>query len=185
MNIHKSHSKTDLIDLINYLGLPIVFNHSNNKKELHEKMHTCIESSDRGAFLPENHFGIDTMGHLSIYLRKANPKKTLSIKEKSDVMTICKGLIVYCNGNYDLNLSPQYSDTQSILDDALYIKNFGDIPSVRRACRLLKGDPKFVGQHFDPIISPQVMKTLDEKASLKKPGPRYSFIRKDIVITFD
>ena len=185
MNIHKSHSKTDLIDLINYLGLPIVFNHSNNKKELHEKIHTCIASSDRGMFLQENHFNIDTMGQLSIYLQKPNPKKTLSIKEKSDVMAICKGLIVYCNGGYDLNLSPQYTDTQSILDDALYIKNFGDIPSVRRACRLLQSDPKFVGQCFNPIISPQVMKTLDEKASLKRPGPRYSFVRKEVTISFD
>ena len=185
MNIHKSHSKTDLIDLINYLGLPIVFNHSNNKKELHQKINECLASSDRGKFLQENHFGIDTMGQLAVYLKKPNPKKTLSIKEKSDVMSICKGLIVYCQGGFDLNLSPQYNDTQGILDDALYVKNFGDIPSVRRACRLLQGDPKFVGQCFNPIISPQVMKTLDEKAALKKPGPRYSFVRKEVIITFD
>ena len=185
MNIHKSHSKTDLIDLINYLGLPIVFNHSNNKKELHQKINECLASADRGAFLQENHFNIDTMGQMSVYLKKPNPKKTLSIKEKSDVMSICKGLIVYCQGGFDLNLSPQYNDTQGILDDALYVKNFGDIPSVRRACRLLQGDPKFVGQCFSPIISPQVMKTLDEKAALKKPGPRYSFVRKEVIITFD
>jgi len=185
MNIHKSHSKTDLIDLINYLGLPIVFNHSNNKKELHQKINECIASADRGAFLQENHFNINTMGQMSVYLQKANPKKTLSIKEKSDVMTISKSIIVYCQGGYDLNQSTQYNDTQSILDDALYIKNFGDIPSVRRACRLLQSDPKFVGQCFDPIISPQVMKTLDEKAALKKPGPRYSFVRKEVTISFD
>jgi len=185
MMIHKSHSKTDLIDLINYLGLPIVFNHSNNKKEIHTKMETCIESTDRGMFLQENHFQIHTMGQLSVYLKKPNPKKTLSIKEKADVMSLCKGLIMYCQGGYDLNLSIHYKDTQSVLDDALYIKNFGDIPSVRRACRLLKGDPKFFDQHFDPIISPQVMKTLDEKEKLKTPGIRFSFIRKTVVLNFD
>ena len=185
MNIHKSHSKTDLIDLINYLGLPIVFNHSNNKKELHEKINECIASANRNAFLQENHFNIGTMNQLIVYLQKSNPKKSLSIKEKNDVMAIAKALIAYSLGNYDLNLTNQYKDTQGILDDALYIKNYGDIPSVRRACKLLKSDPKFQGQHFDPLISPQVLKTLAEKDALKKPALRYSFQRKTVVITFD
>ena len=183
--IHKSHSKTDLIDLINYLGLPIVFNHSNNKKELHEKMIICVESADRNSFLQDNHFNINTIGQLIVYLQKPIPKKTLSIKEKGDVMAIAKTLIAYCNGNYDLNLTNQYCDTQGILDDVLYIKNFDDIPSVRRACKLMKGDPKFKGQHFDPLISPQVLKTLAEKDALKKPALRYSFVRKSVTISFD
>ena len=185
MNIHKSHSKTDLIDLINYLGLPIVFNHSNNKKELHEKINECIASANRNEFLQDNHFNIGTIGQLVVYLQKSNPKKTLSIKEKNDVMTIAKSLIAYSQGNYDLNLTTHYKDTQGILDDVLYIKNFGDIPSVRRACKMMKRDPKFQGQHFDPLISPQVLKTLAEKEALKKPALRYSFVRKHVVISFD
>ena len=92
--IHKSHSKTDLIDLINYLGLNIIFNHSNNKKELHQKMNDFLETTT-DSFFQANHFNLDTPGHLKGYLIRANPKKTLSIKEKQDVMgiSICPPII--------------------------------------------------------------------------------------------
>tara|TARA_R110002126_G_C10327765_1_gene489573 strand:+ start:260 stop:817 length:558 start_codon:yes stop_codon:yes gene_type:complete len=182
--IHKSHSKTDLIDLINYLGLNIIFNHSNNKKELHQKMNDFMETtSDR--FFQSNHFHIDTPSQLKGYLIRTNPKKTLSIKEKQDVMGISKSIICYAQSGYDIHMSQTYKDTQTILDDMLYIKNFGDIPSVRRACRLMIDDPKFQGQHFDPLISPQVLNILAEKEKCKKPPLRYRFVRKTVILTFD
>ena len=34
MLIHKSHSKTDLTELINNLNLKIVFSHQDNKKNI-------------------------------------------------------------------------------------------------------------------------------------------------------
>ena len=184
MIIHKSHSKTDLIDLINYLGLNIIFNHSNNKKELHQKMNDFLETTT-DSFFQANHFNLDTPGHLKGYLIRANPKKTLSIKEKQDVMGISKAIIFYAQNGYDIHMSPNYKDTQTILDDMLYIKSYGDIPSVRRACRLMISDPKFHGQHFEPLISPQVLNTLAEKEKFKKPPLRYRFVRKTVTLNFD
>jgi len=48
-----------------------------------------------------------------------------------------------------------------------YIKQFGDIPSVRRCCKLLKDDLKILPTTFKPYISPQVQKTLDDKKITK------------------
>ena len=52
---------------------------------------------------------------------------------------------------------------KELQDDIDYIKQFGDIPSVRRACRLLNIDPKFNGIKIIPLVSPQVQKALDDK----------------------
>ena len=37
MLIHKTHSRMDLIDIINTLDIPIIFSHVDNKKSIHEK----------------------------------------------------------------------------------------------------------------------------------------------------
>lgn len=183
--IHKSHSKTDLIDIINYCGVPIVFNHSNNKKSLHDKFSDLFKTNTDLTLEP-NHFKLSSLSDLKFYLLKPNPKKQLSIKEKQDVMRIAKSIIYYSQNGYDIHLSPHYFDTQTILDDMLYIKGFGDIPSVRRACRLMSHDPKFTGQVFNPLISPQVLKILDDKLLMKNKKPcRYTFERKVVVIHFE
>jgi hypothetical protein len=165
--IHKSHSKTDLIDIINFCGIPVVFNHSDNKKSLQSKIIKVITSQPTFKLKDKNHYRLDTMTDVKYYLSKMNPKKTLTIKEKAEVMRIAKGLIYYATHGFDMKIT-NYKDTQSILDDMLYIKGFGDIPSVRRACRLMKSDSKFYGQSFEPLVSPQVQRELDEKKIMKQ-----------------
>ena len=160
--IHKSHSKTDLIDLVNFCDLPIVFNHSDNKKSLQTKLLTIIEEKPELTLKKDNHYKLKTLRDAKFYLARVNPKKTLTIKEKGEVMRIAKRIIFYATHGYDMKVS-DYKDTQTLLDDILYIKSFGDIPSVRRACRLMKSDSKFYGQSFEPIISPQVQRELDDK----------------------
>ena len=182
MIIHKSHSKTDLIDIINFCNLPIIFNHSDNKKSLHKKYQDLFKQEN--IRIESNHFRINNLHGLQVYLVKPNPKKQLTIKEKSDVMTIAKSIIYYATHKYDIFISPHYKDTQTILDDMLYIKGFGDIPSVRRACRLMNSDPKFKGQVFNPLISPQVMKSLEDKVLLKKKPGCFQIQRKEFTLVF-
>ena len=83
MLIHKSHSKTDLIDIINFCNLPIIFNHSDNKKSLHTKYQDLFSQSD--IRIECNHFRINNLHGLQVYLLKPNPKKQLTIKEKSKI----------------------------------------------------------------------------------------------------
>ena len=189
MIIHKSHSKTDLIDIINFCNLPIIFNHSDNKKSLHKKYQDLFKSQiafgkQENIRIESNHFRITNLHGLQVYLVKPNPKKQLTIKEKTDVMLIAKSIIYYATHKYDIFISPHYEDTQTILDDMLYIKGYGDIPSVRRACRLMNDDPKFKGHVFNPLISPQVMKNIENKVLLKKKPGCFQVQRKEFIIVF-
>lgn len=157
--IHKTFSKTDLIDIINHLGLPVVFSHQDTKKNIQDKIKSIMKDDFE---IKKNYFNIDTKDQLVVYLEKQNPRKSLTTKEKNDVMSISKFIINYCKAGFDLDCS-KYNDIQEIIDDMDYIKQFGDIPSVRRCCKLLKDDVKLQGITFKPYISPQVQKTLDDK----------------------
>ena len=159
MLIHKSHSKNDLIDLINHLDLKITFSHQDNKKDIQTKLTEFVKTHFK---INDNYYHIKTTDGLITYLENNNPKKTLSTKEKSNVMIIAKGIIQYCKNNYQLTFA-KYDTLKELQDDIDYIKQFGDIPSVRRACRLLNIDPKFNGIKIIPLVSPQVQKALDDK----------------------
>jgi hypothetical protein len=165
MEIHKTHSKNDIIDIINLLGLPVVFSHQDNKKDLQQKIRDLMEKEFE---VKTNYYNIQNKQDLIKFFKKKNPKKILSIKQKRDVMDICKCIVNYCKNNYRLDLSVKYDTIQDIIDDLDYVKQFGEIPSVRRACRLMNGDPKVNGLRFNPVIPPNIQKVLDDKAQHSK-----------------
>tara|TARA_Y100001973_G_C5195486_1_gene333963 strand:+ start:1356 stop:1916 length:561 start_codon:yes stop_codon:yes gene_type:complete len=186
MLIDKSHSKTDLIDLINELDLPIVHSHQDNKSDIQTKFKECMKKSLK---IPDNFYKIKNKDDLIFYLENKNPKKILSIKEKQNVMMICKKIIQYSKSNYDLAMT-DYNQQQELIDDMDYIKQFGDIPSVRRCCRLMNEDIKMGSLRFNPLISPQVKKDLEEKKIVKqvknyKLTIRYATEEDPIILYFD
>ena len=70
-----------------------------------------------------------------------------------------------------------------------YIKQFGDIPSVRRCCKLLRDDINMT-ETFKPLISPQVQKELEDKSfskvqHLKILKIRYSTPEDPVIVYFD
>tara|TARA_R110000772_G_scaffold13654_1_gene40199 strand:+ start:125 stop:688 length:564 start_codon:yes stop_codon:yes gene_type:complete len=187
MIIHKSHSKTDLIDLINLLELPIVFSHQDNKKNIQDKLNDLLITNFK---IQDNYYNIENKGLLKSYLLNHNPKKILTTKEKNNVMNIAKYIIQYAKTNYCLENS-KYNTYQEIEDDMHYIKQFGDIPSVRRCCRLLNLDMSFATMVFKPLISPQVQNELDEKKTQKiikydyKLKVRHATKENPIILYFD
>lgn len=191
MELNKSHSKNDIIDTINLLGLPIVFSHQDNKKDLQIKVIKFLENqSDEELKIKNNYYGIKNKNDLIKFFKKKHPKKILNIKEKRDVMSIAKCIVNYCKSDYLLELSAKYDNIQDIIDDADYIKQFGEIPSVRRACRLLNGDTKLNGLRFNPQIPPQIQKMLDDKYVAKKGYFYHMTIRKStpenpVIVRFD
>ena len=164
MIIDKSHSKTDLIELINDLNLPIVHSHQDCKLDIQNKFKECMSKKFE---IQDNFYKIKNKEDLISYLENKNPKKTLTIKEKQAVMLICKKIIQYCKSDFDLTIT-DYNDQKELIDDMDYIKQFGDIPSARRCCRLINEDPKMGGLKFKPLISPSVQKDLDQKKKTKK-----------------
>tara|TARA_R110000772_G_scaffold5336_2_gene19119 strand:+ start:406 stop:1008 length:603 start_codon:yes stop_codon:yes gene_type:complete len=186
MIIHKSFSKTDLIDLINTLGLKVVFSHQDNKKDIQDKLLKIIcEPID----IKSNFYKIENKDGLIQYLQNINSKKTLSIKEKNNVMALCKHIIQYCKNDYDLNFT-KYSNYKELQDDMDFIKQFGDIPSCRRCCRLMNSDPYFKDIKFIALISPQIQKDLNDKKTVKKGHSCQIKVRKStpdnpIILYFD
>ena len=163
MFIDKSHSRNDLIDLINTLNLPVVFSHVDNKKNIQDKLVDLIQNKkNHKPFDTNTVYNIKSYTELMGYLKAMNPKKLLSVKEKADIMILCKHIISYCNLGYKIELSTYYNNKQDIIDDMNYIKQFGDIPSVRRCCKLMNKDQK-QDEYFIPKISPQIQKKLNDK----------------------
>ncbi len=102
---------------------------------------------------------------------------------------LCKHIIQYCKNNYDLGYT-KYDNIKELQDDMDFIKQFGDIPSVRRCCRLMNEDIKFSGYKFIPFISPQAQKELDDKKVVKSKNLnilkiRYSTPDNPVLVYFD
>ena len=185
MIIHKSFSKNDLIDLINLLNLPIRFSHQDNKKSIQDKIVFFIDDAKPFSIM-DNYHGISNKQDLGDFLLKQNPKKTLTIKEKNAVMKVAKYIINYCKSNFDIDNHPYYSETQQIEDDLDWIKQYGDIPSVRRCCRLLQNDPKFACRTFVPLMSPQVEQEILDKQTIKQNYiPKLKFSDGPVMVYFD
>tara|TARA_Y100001972_G_scaffold128350_1_gene188694 strand:+ start:1200 stop:1751 length:552 start_codon:yes stop_codon:yes gene_type:complete len=181
IKICKTHSKADLIDLINTLNLPLIHSHSDNKKSIQSKL---IKSLQQDMSFEDNVYNIHDTKGLKVYLSSKNPKKNLNVKEKKDLMFICKKIIHYCKNDYCIYKS-QYNNQQEIKDDMLYITQFGDLPSVRRACKLMN-ENIMSKERYEPLISPQVQKQLDEKNSLKTTNKYNCQLKKgSFTITFD
>lgn len=188
MIIHKSHSKTDLIDLINDLDIDITHSHQDNKKMIQDKIKSYL-INHKCSQLDDNFYNLKNIDGLNQYLVHKNPKKVLSIKEKNNVMLIAKHIIAYCKDNYNLNNS-KYDTIKELQDDMDFIKQFGDIPSVRRCCKLMNIDVKFPKKTFVPYLSPQVQKELNDKYGKINPVQPILTIRRStpdnpVIVYFD
>tara|TARA_R110000796_G_scaffold17696_1_gene54296 strand:+ start:163 stop:717 length:555 start_codon:yes stop_codon:yes gene_type:complete len=164
ITISKTHSKTDLIELINTIDLPVVFGMSDNKRSIQHKL---LKSLNEDIYYKPNVYKILTTQDLISYLTIKNPKRTLSVKEKKNIMKICKAIVIFCKCKYILQSQNYYKDLKQIDDDMLYISQFGDLPSVRRACKLMN-ENIMSKVKYEPLISPQIRKDLDEKLKLKR-----------------
>ena len=125
-------------------------------------------------------------GQKNIHLNFTNPntKKILSVKDKQTIMLICKEIVKFCKNKYIISKT-NYKTIRDLEDDMLYIIQFGDLPSVRRVCRLMNDNVQ-KSQIWTPIISPQVKKVLDEKEKSKQINPSSIIIKKgDYNIIFD
>ena len=69
--IDKTHSKTDLTDLINDLNLPIVFSHQDNKADIQNKLLALLRN--KRIHIPDNFYGIKSKDDLILYLKNHNP----------------------------------------------------------------------------------------------------------------
>mgnify|MGYP003120416222 FL=1 len=169
MIIHDSYNKKDLIHIIEVysLGIDIVYKYYD-KKEIKQMIEDYI-----------NNYEIEELYHLE----EENKIKRLKVKEKDEILSSAKKIISFCKNGYNIKRS-LYQNYFDLLKDAKIIAEYGDIPSVRRAIKLLnlKQEPK-----INMIISDNIKSQLKQKELLKEMSIPVLQIKNDknILITFD
>tara|TARA_R110002126_G_scaffold127990_2_gene270400 strand:- start:99 stop:644 length:546 start_codon:yes stop_codon:yes gene_type:complete len=180
--IHSSHSRKDLLELCDIFNISIDDKFNCSKKLLADRMYEAITNASVVEAAEEN-YHIQTKKELITYLTDPHQIKSLSITDKQEIIKYCRQIIFYCDHNFDL--SPHFDDIQHLKQVAVYISNFGDISTVRRALSKLQYDKK-IKPKIQPVISAKVKQDLDKQHRLKchelnslrmKQGP--------VIVTFD
>ena len=181
--INKSFSKGDMLDIIQRFGIDIPNCNTFDKLKLSICLWTYINNAVE--ILPDTEvYMINNKEELLKYLSNQNPDKLLSVKEKNNLMSFCKEVIIYCNNGYVLDCSI-FNSIEEIYIPMRDLAVHGDIPSIRRAIRLLNNDPKLKNQ-ITPTISNKMKKQIETKKK-KKVKHYYGLISKrgSFNITFD
>ncbi len=163
MFIHKSHSKLELCNIIERLDLNIT-----NPKQ-YKKSQLCALFLHRLKRLekikPDIDLPFNNVMDIKYFLSNPNPKKLLSIKEKNNIVHICKKIKHFCRNNFNINLT-EYEDIDELHNDALYVSDYGSIPSVRKAIREYN-ECSFLN-NIEVNIPQHVIKELEIKNKLKQ-----------------
>jgi len=163
--IHSSHSKKELYEIIEVFDLHIIsykkFNKVNLCKSILYELSKIEEVKEDNDF-----FFIKNKQELLDYLINPDPSKVLTIKEKDNVMNIAKYIITYCKNNFFLSMSP-FVDYDDMIKQANYISDYGDIPSVRKAIDKLNTDPKLTDK-ISYFVSTKTRKKLERKKRLSQ-----------------
>ena len=181
--IDKTFSKGDLLEIISRFNIHVPGCNTLDKLRLSIMLWSEINNLQ---FIPEDNeiYMIKNVQELKTYLTKPNPDKLLTIKQKQKIMRFCKEVIVYCNNGYNLD-SSIFNNLEEIYIQMKDISIYGDIPSVRRAIRLINLDPK-IKENIEPVISNKMKRILESK-NKKKVKKYYGLISKQgsFTITFD
>ena len=156
MYIDKSHSKRDLILLFLNLGIELndELNKSEITKDLESKIIEC-KYNDK----------IKNCTELIDYLKSPSNKQRPTTKIKQDVMFKCKKIIKW--GKNDYIFDGLYTCKEEPYTDVMFIHHWGDLPSVRRACRFYNHSVYCIN-HINPIISEEVQSQLNNNKIIKQ-----------------
>lgn len=182
MKIHNTHSRKELFDIITVFQLPIPNKNDFNKAQIQMRIIECLDYFEN--INPEKeYFFIETKEQLIKYLEDPNPNKTLTIKEKDDVMARAKKIINYGRNNYFL-MPSSYMSFDAVYNDAVKISKYGSIPSVRKAIELLNNDPK-LAYPIELRIPKRVENQIKKKKKLKQSDVPLYIKRGKFEIRFD
>lgn len=179
MYIDKSHTKKDLILLFKTLGVPL--------DELLTKQ-KIIESIQSKILECKFNDKIKNLTQLLDYLKVPTQKQRPTAEQKIILMHKCKKIIKWAKNDYffgDCN----YKINTEPYDDCMYIHKFGDLSSVRRACKLYNASPTPLN-HINPIISEEIQRDMLNNKLLKQQFIGKLVVRRalegqKIIVTFD
>ena len=144
-SVHDSYSKKDLVKVIQDFNIPDI-DLKLTRYDIVKILYNYWDDYDLS------------------FLENENPVKTLSIKEKNDIIIKAKKIIALHKNGYNIDRS-LYNNIQEVFDDAEFISQYGDISSVRRAIN-------FVNEKYDKNIictlTDETKDLLDQKEEIKK-----------------
>ena len=157
MFIDKSHSKKDLVLLFSKLSIEL------DSKITKSDLYKIIETEITNCRYNDK---IKNCAELLDHLRNPTTKQRPSTQQKADIMFKCKKLIKWGNTSYILD-EETYPDKNQPHLDCMFIHRWGDLSSVRRACRLYNSSPYCMG-HINPIISDDVLEDMEKNRIVKQ-----------------
>jgi hypothetical protein len=179
MLVDKSHSKKDIVTLFKKHGV-------------------CIDSeltksnivSDIDFYIKDFKYNnvIKNETQLKDYLKNVSPKQRPNTQQKNEIMFKAKKIIKWGKNDYIFD-GATYMNTTDPYNDIMSIYMWGDLPSVRRACRFYNLSPNSIG-YVNPIITREVEEEINNNKIIKQQIIYSLKIRKatkenPVVVTFD
>tara|TARA_R110000782_G_scaffold21284_2_gene57262 strand:+ start:174 stop:761 length:588 start_codon:yes stop_codon:yes gene_type:complete len=159
--INKSHSKSELVEIISHFRINVGNPTNYNKKELQEVLIDKLLKMNNNDINYCNKYFCDNVEDLIKYLINYNVRKILSVREKETIMKITKRLNNYCKNDYKIEYT-LYQNIYEIITEAQKISKFGESPSVRKTLELINKDPK-INIDIKPMLTPFDAITLAEQ----------------------
>ena len=179
MIIDKSHSKKDIVNLFSKLGVII------DDELTKGKIVSDIEKYFEDVIYNDK---IKNCTELKEYLKNPSNKQRPTTQQKRDIMFRAKKIIKWAKNDYIFDMET-YKDACDPYDDIMKIYMWGDLPSVRRACRFYNLS-LYCKDHINPIITEEVEEEMNQNKIIKqqymyKLQIRFATKENPIIVSFD
>jgi len=165
--IHTSHTKLSLIDLINQLSLPVMYNGINKLKVVNNlRDHLLYNKNTK---LNPNNWKFKTYNDILSFLRNPSERKVfvLTCRERHLLLTTARRIHGYVANGCIAERTFYKKEPGQLHLDALYVSLMGgDIPTCRRAINKLN-ETLGPDDKYDMVVSPEVKHAIDIKKLAK------------------
>lgn len=178
MIVDKSHSKKDIIWLFKKHNVFI------DKEKTKGEIVNEIESYIKDVTYNDK---IKSISDLKDYLKSRSPKQRPTTEEKNLIMFRSKKIIKWAKNDYIYDGT--YNNKNEPYTDMMEIYKWGDLSSVRRACKLYNISPQKIN-HINPIMTDEVKEEIRQNKIITKTADYKMIIRRatkedPIIISFD
>tara|TARA_Y100001937_G_scaffold101328_1_gene138971 strand:- start:18 stop:557 length:540 start_codon:yes stop_codon:yes gene_type:complete len=157
MLVDKSHSKKDIVNLFKKHGVTIddKLSKGNIVKNIESYIDDFVYNSK-----------INNVSELKDYLKNSSPKQRPNTQQKSEIMFKAKRIIKWAKNDYIFD-GATYTNCEEPYNDIMSIYMWGDLPSVRRACRMYNNSI-YCKNHINPVITAEVEEELNNNKFIKQ-----------------
>ena len=157
MLIDKTHSKKDIVNLFKKHG--VIIEGELTKSNIVNNIDFYIKDFKYDDY-------IKNCTELKEYLKKGSPKQRPNTNLKTEIMFKAKKIIKWGKNDYIFD-GATYRDSEEPYNDILFICKWGDLPSVRRACKFYNYS-HCCKNHVNPIITKEVQDELNNNKIIKE-----------------